>query len=145
MEKKIEIIRTITKDDVSIVLKLVEGWNDYKSQEVGRKLLKHIISTNGEIIRYKDLAKKVDFECEAHFIDRYFEALSFSCIESGIPIPSAIVVNDELMPGDGFCKAYFPGIKDKMKRMEKSILEMKKVQEYKHWDLVLELFTGNND
>ena len=55
-----------------------------------------------------------------------------------------MVVNKEtLMPGPGFYKYFYPGLK-KEQWVEKFVEEYNKVKTFKNWDKVLDAFCGNS-
>ena len=136
--------KIVNRDGKKYEIILVEGWNKPEVLEVSRVLLKHIIETNGELITYGDFCNKLSFEVPPKFVDRLFEALCYSCIESGLPPASAIVVKKDIrIPGEGFIKAYYPTIKDLADQYNKCYEVIKEVPEFKHWDILLEAMELN--
>ena len=143
--KTIDVIRNTYINGKEFSLNLVTGWNDLRAQEAGKKLLEHIIKNGAKPIRYSELADMVDFECPAILIDKYLGALSYSCMESGLPPASTVVVNDNMMPGKGFYKAYYPGVKlSGYKDIEIFCEQMKRIEEFNDWDVILKLYTASD-
>ena len=134
-----QVEKTINRNGKMYKIVLVEGWDKPQVLEASKVLLKHIIETKGKHITYGEFCKKLSFEAYPEFVDKLFGPICYSCLESGLPPASAIVVNkDEMIPGEGFIKAYYPHIKDKDLRLVKCLEVMKEVQDFPDWDIMLE-------
>lgn len=83
--------------------------------DVGKILLHHIehVGRYGDLlITYGDVTKQLPYEFNPRNLDQPLGILSEDCSELGLPLISTIVVNqDEMMPGAGYFKTFFSGIK----------------------------------
>lgn len=119
---------------------IIDDDYDEKVQQIAIKLLEHIVKTNNPI-SYGDLCSKLNFPMNPRNIEKQLGVISFACKRNGLPPISVMVVNkDTLMPGVGFYKAYCPDIKEEEKQWKKCFELTKEVQQYRHWDNVLEAF-----
>lgn len=112
---------------------------DLKVKEVAIKLLEHLI-LNKEIIAYSDLTKLLSFDINPRNIEGQLGNISQACLDNGLPPLSAIVVNKEtLMPGDGFFKFFYPGLKGD-ERIVKFFALRKEIIEFEDWNDVKKAF-----
>lgn len=110
--------------------------------EVAIALLEHIVENN-EIIQYGELANLLSIPMNPRNLDRPLGCISEACIENGLPPVSVMVVNkDTYMPGVGFFKYFYPGLK-KDQWDEKFIQLYNEVKSYSYWDKVLDIFYDN--
>ena len=83
--------------------------------DVGEILLHHIehIGKYDELlITYGDVAKQLPYAFNPRNLDHPLGTLSDYCKDLGLPLISTIVVNqDEMMPGTGYFKYFFPSAK----------------------------------
>lgn len=107
--------------------------------EVATVLLKYIIEKN-ELITYKELTNRLSISVNPRNLDHPLGCISNACKENGIPLLSVMVVNQEtLMPGPGFFKYFFPGLK--REQWDEKFVEMyHQVKKFRQWDKVLEAF-----
>ena len=118
-------------------------FNDPDANDVAIKILENLLtSSNGGLITYKELSRRVSFQTDPRHVEKYLGFVSYACKENGLPLLSALVVNEQnMIPGDGFFKAYFPG--KRMNENEKDELFMRiynEIREYPHWDKVLAVY-----
>lgn len=118
-------------------------YNDPEGNDAAIRIIENYLAgNNGGLITYKELCRRVGFPSDPRHIEKYLGFVSFACRENGLPLLSALVVNEQnMIPGDGFFKAYFPG--RRMKENEKDELFMQiynEIREYPHWDKVLEVY-----
>lgn len=129
------------KDDFEF--ELTEECYDDLVIDVAINLLNHILDKN-EIIQYGELANMLSSPINPRNLDRPLGCISDACKENGLPLLSVMVVNKEtLMPGPGFYKYFYPGLK-KEQWVEKFVEEYNKVKTFKNWDKVLDAFCGNS-
>ena len=117
-----------------------EKYRKPEAVEVAVKLLEHYLNSDEKIITYGDLCKKMSYPVTARNIEKWLGYVSFACKDNNLPPISAIVVNKTTsIPGFGFFKEYFPGVKPK-NYDEKYIEVLKQILAYKYWDRVLEAY-----
>lgn len=82
--------------------------------DVGKALIEFVEDNAGSdlIITYGGLARRLPYEFNPRNLDMPLGTLSDICKEIGLPLISTVVVNrDELMPGPGYFKYFFPTAK----------------------------------
>ncbi len=131
--------KRIVRNGKEYEINLEEGWDNPQVLEASKVLIKHIIETNGERISYSEFCEKLSFKPHPEFVDKLFGPLSYSCIESGLPPASGIVVKKgEYFPGAGFIKYYYPHINGEDAKLKKQLEVVKEIEEFKDWDVMLE-------
>ena len=131
--------KRIVRNGKEYEINLEEGWNRPQFLEASKVLLNHVIETKGEPINYGDFCKKLSFEAYPEFVDRLFGPLGYTCLNSGLPPVSGIVVNkEEGLPGAGFIKSYYPQIKDEMSGLMKLLEIREEIKAFSDWDILLE-------
>lgn len=110
--------------------------------EVGRALLSHIEQARNEeafYITYGALANMLPFEFNPRNLDKPLGDLSDICIKHKLPLISTIVVNqDDLLPGIGYFKYFFPDAKSEKERLGIFSREYQAVLDWQDWNPLID-------
>lgn len=118
---------------------LTEECCDADIIEIAQVLLRHVIKYK-TVITYGDLARELSFEINPRNLDRPLGCISEVCLKNGVPPISAMVVNkDKFIPGAGFFKCFYPGLKPE-DYDTKAIELINQVTSFDQWDTVLKAF-----
>ena len=136
------IVKNRLKIKRTVPFKLTVDCYDEVVIDVADTLLTYIIMNN-KYITYGDLSNRMKNPINPRNLDRPLGIISNACKENGLPLVSVMVVNkDDMFPGPGFFKSFYPGLK--RDEWEACFVDMyQKVTKFKHWNDVRKAFCGD--